>query len=198
MSRSLAKQAGVGISWSWQVHVSKPVYIHAGIQLGNLPGEEALKGMLESDGSRQPDGTELGKAVATILSQLGDISPPLKPATSGIPKLIPTGPGLASLYKKLVDRIASGQYVDFSELPPAKGRTRSLPNAEEGQDGHIVIIRAEDLASAKKMIPDLAKWLQCFCIYAAVIIEQEPNHTKSLLAYAMIIAKASIKYSWPS
>ena len=94
MSRSLAKQAGAGISWSWQVHASKPVYIHAGIQLGNLPGEEALRGMLEFDGSRQPDGTEVGKAVATILNQLGDASPPLKPATSGVPKLIPTGPDL--------------------------------------------------------------------------------------------------------
>ena len=83
----------------------------------------------------------MGKAVANIISQLGDKSPPPKPSTGGVPKLIPTGPGLASLSKKLLDRIASGQYVDFSELPPAKGRTRSLPNAEEG---HIVIIRADD------------------------------------------------------
>ena len=133
--------------------------------------------------------------MASIISQLGDGGSPQKPSMSGVPKLVPTGPGLASLPKKLVERITSGQYVDFSELPPAKGRTRSLPNAEEG---HIVIVRAEDLAGAKKMIPDLATWLQCFCIYAAVIIEHEPDRTKSLLAYATIIAKASLKYSWPS
>lgn len=133
--------------------------------------------------------------MASIISQLGDKSPHLKPSTSGVPKLIPTGPGLASPSKKLVDRIVSGQYVDFLELPPAKGQTRSSPNVEEG---HIVNIRAEDLAGAKKIIPDLATWLQCFCIYAAVIIEHEPNRTKSLLAYATTIVKANIKYSWLS
>jgi hypothetical protein len=165
---------------------------HAGIQLGRLPGKEALKGMPEFDASKQVDEAEVGKAVADIISQLGDKGQHQKQSSSGVPKLVPTGPGMASLSKKLVDRIISGQYVDFAELPPAKGRMRSLPNAEEG---HIVIIRAEDLAGSKKMIPDLATWLQCFCIYAAV---HEPARTKSLLAYATIIAKASLKYSWPS
>ena len=59
-----------------------------------------------------------------------------------------------------------------------------------------MIIRTEHLAGSKKMIPDL--WLQCFCIYAPIIIEHEPAHTKSLLAYATIIAKVSLKYAWPS
>lgn len=149
--------------------------------------------MQEFDPGKQVDGAEVGKAVANIISQLGDKGQLQKQSSGGIMKLVPTGPGLASLSKKLVDRIVSGQYVDFSELPPAKGRTRSLPNTEEG---HIVIIRAEDLAGSKKMIPDLATWLQCFCIYAAVIIEHELAHTK--LAYATIIAKASLKYAWPS
>lgn len=153
--------------------------------------------MQEFDTGKQVDGADVGKAVANIISQLGmgDKGQPQKQSSSGVTKLVPTGPGLASLSKKLVDRIVSGQYIDFSELPPAKGRTRSLPNAEEG---HIVIIRAEDLAGSKKMIPDLATWLQCFCIYAAVITEHEPARTKSLLAYATIIAKASLKYAWPS
>ena len=151
--------------------------------------------MQEFDPGKQVDGAEVGKAVANIISQLGDKGQPQKQSSSVVTKLVPTGPGVASLSKKLVDRIVSGQYVDFSELPPAKGRTRSLPNAEEG---HIVIIRAEDLAGSKKMIPDLATWLQCFCIYATIITEHEPARTKSLLAYATIISKASLKYAWPS
>ena len=142
--------------------------------------------MLEFDPGKQVDGAEVGKAVAYIISQLGDKGQLQKQSSSGVTKLVPTGPGLASLSKKLVDRIVSGQYIDFSELPPAKGQTRSLPNAEEG---HIVIIRAEHLAGSKKMIPDLATWLQCFCIYTPIIIEHELAHTKSLLAYATIIAK---------
>ena len=168
---------------------------YAEIQLGRIPSGELLKGLTEFGPGKASEGAEVGRAVAQILSQLGESKSVCKTPASTVQKLIPTGSGLASLPKKLVDRIVSGQYVDFSELPPAKGRTRSLPNTEEG---HIVVIRAEDLAGARKMIPDLATWLQCFCLYSAVITEREPDRTKSLLAYATTIAKASLKYSWPS
>ena len=162
------------------------------IQLGRIPSGDLLKGLPEFGSGKASKGAEVGRAVANILSQLGEGKSVCKPPTSMVQKLIPTGSGLASLPKKLVDRIVSGLYV---ELPPAKGWTRSMPNMEEG---HIVVIRAEDLAGARKMIPDLAIWLQCFCLYLAVITECEPDRTKSLLAYATTIAKASLKYSWPS
>lgn len=86
--------------------------------------------MQEFDPGKQVDGAEVGKAVTNIISQLGDKGQLQKQSSSGVTKLVPTGPGLASLSKKLVDRIVSGQYIHFSELPPAKGRTRSLPNAQ--------------------------------------------------------------------
>jgi hypothetical protein len=95
----------------------------------------------------------------------------------------------------MVDRIVSGQYVNFSELPPARGRARPLPNAE---DSHIMVIRADDLAGTRKLIPDLATWIQCFAVYMGVVTEHDPGRTKSLLAYLSTIAKASAKYSWPS
>jgi hypothetical protein len=107
--------------------------------------------------------------VAAILSQLGEGSSLSKPPSV---KVVPTGPGLPALPKKVVDSIVVGQYVDFAELAPARGRTRALPSSEEG---HIVVIRAEDLAGCRKLIPDLATWLQCFCIHATVIAEHEPD-----------------------
>ena len=64
---------------------------------------------------------------------------------------------MPALPKKLVEKIIAGHYVDFSELPPAKGRTHPLPSQE---DGHVVVIRAKDFAGSKKLIPDLATWLQ--------------------------------------
>ena len=76
--------------------------------------------------------------MANILSQLGKGSSLSKPPST---KLVPSGLGLPALPKKVVDRIVAGQYVDFIELPPARGRTRALPNSEEG---HIIIIRADD------------------------------------------------------
>ena len=70
------------------------------------------------------------------------------------------------------------QYVDFADFPPAKGsRTRPMPLA----DDHIVI-RAEDINGARRLIPDLPTWIQCFNLYLAVITEKEPNHLKPLLA----------------
>ena len=88
-----------------------------------------------------------------------------------------------------------GQYIDFSELPPAKGRTRPLPSQEEG---HVIVVRAEDLSGSRKMIPNLATWLQCFALYMVVVTDKEPDRTSNLLAYMVTIAKASVKYSWPS
>lgn len=161
-----------------------------------MPDAETLKGLkLKQFDSGAPAGGGAPKTVAAILSQLGGSAPPAgEPGKSGT-NLIPTGPGLPALPKRLVEKIISGHYIDFSELPPAKGRTRTLPSQDEG---HIVVIRAEDLAGTKKLIPDLATWLQCFAIYMAVITDNDPARTKSLLAYMTTIAKASIKYTWPS
>ena len=102
---------------------------------------------------------------------------------------------MPALPKKLVEQIQGGQYIDFCELPPAKGRTRPLPSQDEG---HIIVVRAEDLSGTRKMIPDLATWLQCFAVYMAVITNKEPDRTNNLLAHMVTIAKASTKYSWPS
>ena len=60
------------------------------------------------------------------------------------------------------------------------------------------MVREADLMSSRKLIPDLATWLQCFAIYTAVATENKPELTKGLLAYATTIAKASAKYRWPS
>ena len=120
---------------------------HAEIQLGRIPSGDLLKGLPEFGSGKASEGAEVGRAVANILSQLGEGKSVCKPPTSTVQKLVPMESGLASLPKKLVDRIVSGQYVDFSELPPAKGWIRSMPNTEEG---HIVVIRAEDLAGTRK------------------------------------------------
>ena len=109
--------------------------------------------------------------------------------------MVPTGEGLPSLPKKCVDKILAGEFMDFAELPPAKGKVKAIPQAGEGQ---IVVIQAADLMESRKLIPDLATWIQCFSIYAAVITTKEPERAKNLLAYMSLIAKCSLKYKWPS
>lgn len=110
------------------------------------------------------------KTIASLLSQTGE-----NPSSTGEPlkasfKQVAIGTGLPSLSKRLVEKIASGHYVDFSELLPAKGRTRTMVSPEEGQK---VLVRAKDLSSNRKLIPDLATWLQCFAVYKAVVIESQ-------------------------
>lgn len=109
--------------------------------------------------------------------------------------LVQVGQGLPALPKKLVERIRSNEYVDFMELPPAKGKSRPPSHAMEGQ---ILVVQATDLAQGRKVVPDLATWMQCFAIYTAVLGQEQPARLPELMAYQSTIAKASQKYKWPS
>ncbi len=106
--------------------------------------------------------------------------------------LVSTGVGLPALPKKLCEKIAANE---FSELPPAKGKGRSMSQAFEGQ---VIVVQAADLMQSRKIIPDLATWVQCFGLYSAVVASQKPERVPELMTYMAIIAKASIKYKWPS
>ena len=72
---------------------------------------------------------------------------------------INVGAGLPALPKKLVEQIRVNEYIDFANLPPAKGKSRPLPLSLEG---HVIVVQAADLAQPRRVIPDLATWSQCF------------------------------------
>ncbi len=42
-------------------------------------------------------------------------------------------PGLPALKRTVVQSILEGQFIDFAELPPAKGRTKAVAGELEGQ-----------------------------------------------------------------
>ena len=109
--------------------------------------------------------------------------------------LVPTGHGLPALTKKLLERIKNDEYIDFAELPPAKGRNRAPAPIGEGQ---ILILQASDLAPSRQAIPDLATWLQCYSLYMAVLASHQPHRIVELVAYQSMIVKASARYKWPS
>ncbi len=70
-------------------------------------------------------------------------------------------PGLPALKKPVVQNILEGQFIDFTELSPAKGRTKAVTVELEGQVLYIPL-QASDLIKAKHMTPDLGTWLQCY------------------------------------
>ena len=55
-----------------------------------------------------------------------------------------------------------------------------------------------DLLQARRIIPDLATWLQCFVPYVATLASKYPKKVPELMAYQTMIARASQKYRWPS
>ena len=126
--------------------------------------------------------------------EVGESSSPSESTETALP-LIQVGSGLASLPKKLVEKIEAEEYIDFSELPPAKGKGRSMTQAFEGQ---IIVVQAADLMQTRKLIPDLATWVQCFGLFMAVVARKRPDRVPDLIAYMATIAKASQKYQWPA
>ena len=44
------------------------------------------------------------------------------------PALVSIGEGLPALSQRLIEKIKAGEYVDFSDLPPTKGKSRSSAN----------------------------------------------------------------------
>ena len=81
------------------------------------------------------------------------------------------GAGLLALPKKTIERIRANEYIGFAELPPAKGKGRPVPHSLEGQ----VIV-----------------------VYVATLATHQPERLTDLMAYQSLIAKASIKFEWPS
>ena len=82
------------------------------------------------------------------------------------------------------------EYIDFSELPPAKGKGRL--NTQHG-DNHLVVVQAADLLQSKRVIPDLATWSQCYALYMAVLLAHQPGRLVDLMGYHALIARCSKK-----
>ena len=155
-----------------------------------MPEGNSLHGVAEFDASAGVSAR--ASAAAELMAQLGKS---IQSSSKSHALTVATGEGLPALPKRMVDKIIAGEYVDFFELPPAKGKSKGPPQALEGQ---VVIIQAAELNSSKKVIPDLATWSQCFNLYAAVLIKHHPGRARSLFAYSSLIARCSAKYKWPS
>ena len=161
--------------------------------LGKLPSASALADVLVH---RAGEKGKSSKATDGTLEALNRLNRSIEDeAEKAATAMVPAGTGLAALPKKLVDKMVAGEYVDFAELPPAKGKARAVPQALEGQ---VLVVQAADLMQSRKIIPDLATWVQCYALYVAAIAPHKPERVPELMAYQGAIAKASLKYKWPS
>ena len=111
---------------------------------------------------------------------------------SGATGTVVVAPGIPAIKKWLAESILAGECIDLAELPPAKGQGKNLSGPLEGQ---VVLLHAADYFQAKRLIPDLTTWLQCFALYVAmaIIVTKHPERTTFLLMYMASIAKLSQK-----
>ncbi len=100
--------------------------------------------------------------------------------------MVYVGMGLPPIPRRIVEKIQNNEFVDFTELPPAKGKSRVSPPQGDGQ---IVVVQAADLIQSRKVIPDLATWMQCFTIYVAVRAAYQPHKLADLMGYRSLIAR---------
>ena len=63
-------------------------------------------------------------------------------------------------YSNSVDKIKAGEYADFAEMPPVKGKNKLLSIISP--ERQAVLVQVSDLSLTIKVLPDLATWAQCF------------------------------------
>ncbi len=94
--------------------------------------------------------------------------------------------------------ILSGAFLNFSELPPAKGFSRPVLSLLQRHRATFVVANASELADSTRVVPDFNTWVQCFAIYAAVLIAKSPERAPFLLSYTSTLAQFSKRYRFPS
>ncbi len=94
---------------------------------------------------------------------------------------------------KLVCRILRAEYVDMAELLKDNMEVERRRMQMDGGGPHPHYPTRQ----ARREIPDLLSWVQCFGIYAAVVASRYPEKTKELLAYqTMMISEARRCRHW--
>ncbi len=61
-----------------------------------------------------------------------------------------------------------------------------------------MVANASELADSTRVVPDFNTWVQCFAIYAAVLIAKSPERAPFLLSYTSLLAQFSKRYRFPS
>ena len=168
-----------------------PLWHFSTADAGSLPAETATFTPAEATNSSSSliptDSVGTSSAQLSLASALSSLG---KPSTD-----ISLGRGIPPLSKKLVEKIFSWEYVDFTELPPARGLSK--PHHTPGPN-ILLVQTAESIQGQKKIMPDLHTWMQCFSIYVSVLAIKFPQHVPELLAYSREIMRASRQLKWPS
>ena len=94
--------------------------------------------------------------------------------------LVSINKGLPALSKGLFDKIGVDEYIDYTDLPTAKGKPRFLSHYLDGQ---LLLVQLQDLEDSRCIISDFPTWVQRFTVYAAALCMQQSQRFAQLVAY---------------
>ena len=105
-------------------------------------------------------------------------------------KRLPTG----NVPQRVVDRILTGEFINFSDLLPDLMRS-SQPSSQpvfqfQVQDGVPKFITDSSTPKTRK-VDDLSTWLEAFTIYMHTITQTAPHRVHELLCYQALIIEAN-------
>ena len=167
---------------------SSPPPFSPGSGLGVMPTQADVAALALPVASEQHLAGETGVA-AMESGDTGRLGQTSRPSTVATSSEEPTQPfilseGLAPVPVRLVSKILKGDFVDMAEL--------LRDNLEAQRRGNLQEASAIDLSQSKRArreIPDLLSWVQCFGTYLAVIATKYPDRLRQLLAYQTLVVR---------
>ena len=156
-----------------------------GSSLGTMPPTESLGDIPLADGQEQHNNDEDEVSDQSKSNNWWDALGLLTKSKEEKPTELDMwiGETLPPLSDKLVTRILRWEFIEMAELRPYV-------------ESEITAVRGQTSQNVKKQpVTDILTWLQCFGIYVGVLAKQYPEAVSELMAYMVVIIKASQRYA---
>ena len=100
-------------------------------------------------------------------------------------------PGLPAIPTKLLKKMHNWEYIELSQLLPQSSSHDAAMDAQR-----FALFPGFELVRAKpqKMIANIVDWMKCFTTYVAAMAIKFPESVTEMLAYQLVIIKASQQY----
>ena len=149
-----------------------------GSSLGTMPPTESLGDIPLADGQEQHNNNEDEVSDQSKSNNWWDALGLLTKSKEAKPTEF-----LPLLSDKLVTRILRWEFIEMAEFRPYV-------------ESEITAVRGQTSQNVKKQqVTDILTWLQCFGIYVGVLAKQYPEAVSELMAYMVVIIKASQRYA---
>ena len=170
--------------------------------LGTLPDREELAALglreVAMEGTEQEAGGEASALLAGATAE-GEAARPIAGTKEKEPAAVkgsgkekgetpPAEPfllseGLPPVPAKLVAKIQRGEYVDMTEL--LRDNMEATRRRLDTDAPHC----SSDTKKNRREIPDFLSWLQCFGVYASIVVSKQPDRFRQLMAYQTLMIR---------